>query len=83
MTYTSLFSLVLDIIRDAPDFQKGDEDLVDSIVCENPHESEMVRPALTRRQGTPLDFASVVIKLRDNARKVRNGKAPKKAMPAK
>lgn len=74
MTYTSLFSLCLDIVRDAADYRHGDEDLVDSIVCENPHENDMVRPALTRRQGTVMDFASVVLKLRDEARKVRDEK---------
>jgi hypothetical protein len=77
MRYSDTYSLVLDMLNDAPDKQPGDVDLVDRIVCIDPDTSEQLRPEIGKYYEKSADFKAVVLKLRNE---LRNEKKSQKAI---
>jgi len=77
MTFSSLYSLVLDILHEQSDYKEGDADLVDVIVMANPTESEQARPEFCKFYKTNTEFKDVVLKLRNEMREAHAKKTKK------
>ena len=83
MKFSAIYSLVIDVIDEAPDREAGDGLLIDKIVMVDPAKSELIRPELAKPYERAGELKQAILKLRDEERDNAKEKKEKAAIPHK